>query len=607
MSEKKKNPINEFIWYCSGLNVRALSGLSNQRAQYFGLGGMNLFSSFLTWFLTSIAVYIAFSKISIVGAILIGAVFSFLSFIINRQTINTISNSTYNGAKSSKKLVLVPIILFGLFISILVSTPIKLFLFNIQSESTLLIRLSELNEILDTNISSKITSWSITIIVLLIMLAPALTAYVTLNKTKVKNRSTLLNEFMWFCAGANKEILRRCPNDYSKYFGIGGTILFTAMMATLSGGYAFFTAFDNPTMAIFFGLFWGALIFNLDRFIVNTMYSDGKHTISWLEILGGLPRMIIAIFLGVVISYPLELKLFEDEINLSIETLKNKSLLERNNDMSEIYDGSINSSSAEITDARNQQGDLKLEKQSAYDEWKEIKKIPKQKSYFDTTVNKRVYYTVYVWPPEYEEKKDIYDQISAQNDSSIASLDIDIARSQNDIANKKSEKSGRETEYAAKVEALNDLSTRMEAFAFLKEEKPAVDNASLLIMILLVLIEIAPVLFKVMMASGDYDVILHEEKERIRVTEMVKSSKHNDWANTEIMKVVDENKKKVDEKRNELNAELAANDELLKAISTAQAEIAKIAIEKWKKEEIKKAKINPGSIIQSNSINNPIP
>lgn len=105
-----------------------------------------------------------------------------------------------------------------------------------------------------------------------------------------------LNEFLWICAGADRKVLRQCPTDYAKYAGIGGTILFTALMAMLSGGYALFSVFNNGYYAFFFGIFWGLLIFNLDRFIVNTMYSDGKVTISWKEFYSGLPRIIMAIF-----------------------------------------------------------------------------------------------------------------------------------------------------------------------------------------------------------------------------------------------------------------------------------------------------------------------
>ena len=61
-----------------------------------------------------------------------------------------------------------------------------------------------------------------------------------------------INYFLWWCAGARPEILEEYPTEHSKYFGIGGTILFTALMASFAGGYAFFTAFQNSFLAIIF-------------------------------------------------------------------------------------------------------------------------------------------------------------------------------------------------------------------------------------------------------------------------------------------------------------------------------------------------------------------
>ena len=78
-------------------------------------------------------------------------------------------------------------------------------------------------------------------------------------------------------------------------------------------------------------------------------------------------------------------------------------------------------------------------------------------------------------------------------------------------------------------------------------------------------------------------------------------SRDNDWANTEILKTTEENKKKIAEKKNELNTELNSNLELLSSIAKAQSEIAQIAIEKWKQDEINKASLNPMNIIQSNA------
>ena len=67
-------------------------------------------------------------------------------------------------------------------------------------------------------------------------------------------------------------------------------------------------------IALIVAMFWASMIFFLDRFITNTMYSDGKTTVSWLEFRSALPRILISIFLGIVISAPLELEIFDQEI-----------------------------------------------------------------------------------------------------------------------------------------------------------------------------------------------------------------------------------------------------------------------------------------------------
>lgn len=137
-----------------------------------------------------------------------------------------------------------------------------------------------------------------------------------------------LKEFFWWCAGADKPLLRMCPGEHSKYMGIGTVIFFTALMAIFSSYVAIsyvFGGVDAKTGDLvwnkFAGLFaflWGLMIFFLDRFITNTMYSDGKVTISWRELRSALPRILISIFLGIVISAPLELKIFKHEIDQQI-------------------------------------------------------------------------------------------------------------------------------------------------------------------------------------------------------------------------------------------------------------------------------------------------
>ena len=80
------------------------------------------------------------------------------------------------------------------------------------------------------------------------------------------------------CSGADIDILTNSSKaEQIKYAGIGGTVFFTAVMAAIASSYALFTVFDNYFVAIGFGLVWGLLIFNLDRFIVSTIKkSDNK-------------------------------------------------------------------------------------------------------------------------------------------------------------------------------------------------------------------------------------------------------------------------------------------------------------------------------------------
>ncbi|MHA7058779.1 DUF4407 domain-containing protein [Aquimarina sp. M1] len=133
----------------------------------------------------------------------------------------------------------------------------------------------------------------------------------------------MLKKIFIMCSGADANILAGSSHgEQNKYVGIGATVFFTSLMAFLSASYALYTVFDNYFTSVFFGLVWGLLIFNLDRFIVSTI----KKKDNFLdELLQASPRIILAVIIAVVISKPLELKIFEKEID--------QVLLEQKNDL----------------------------------------------------------------------------------------------------------------------------------------------------------------------------------------------------------------------------------------------------------------------------------
>jgi len=67
----------------------------------------------------------------------------------------------------------------------------------------------------------------------------------------------LLKRFFLMCSGATREILYApsCLTELNKYAMLGAIIFFTAGFATLSGGYAAYTAFSDTAVATALGVF----------------------------------------------------------------------------------------------------------------------------------------------------------------------------------------------------------------------------------------------------------------------------------------------------------------------------------------------------------------
>lgn len=386
----------------------------------------------------------------------------------------------------------------------------------------------------------------------------------------------LLNEFLWICAGVNRKLVRQCPTDYAKYAGQGGLILFTGLMAALSGGYAFHTIFRSIPLAIAFGIFWGLLIFNLDRFIVNTMYSDGKHTISWFELMAGMPRIIIAIFLGIVISTPLEMKIFEDRIEtqMAIDNQRRVDGVDENSQNAikerDEYNVELNRMNAERRELASRYDDAVAE----YSE--EIEGIRTGKK-GEGPIARALKIKV-------DQMKNSLDDWDNINRDRLAYLDTRIREINAGLQRRRDE-----------TQQLGDnegFCVRYEAFANIKKENEAVHIVSIFIMLMFIIIEIAPTFFKMMVAFGPYDDLLRmeHEKKKIYADEVIGKLKNEFNTAMTISTKTNEEKEII---------ELKNNKELLVKIANIQSEVLEVAIQKWREEELKKAKNNPSTFIKN--------
>lgn len=343
-----------------------------------------------------------------------------------------------------------------------------------------------------------------------------------------------------------------CPGDHSKYTGIGTVILFTAIMAFFSSSFALSYVFkpetqsDNfSTIGIIAGSVWAAMIFFLDRFITNTMYSDGKVTISWEEFCGGLPRILIAIFLGIVISAPLELKIFNDEINdlLKADIIKSNQAQVKEDPLYVTMLEKVNIAKDEYN--RQTKAARKFLNKSNADSLYYDKEKLESGSSISTTPSKssdgkggtmntftRTSSTSYTYDKKFNEKKwneDKEKQEQKTEDSRIVYLSkLD---SLENLKTKLNEQycSDSIINKAIFNKGLNDRLSKLHDIA--KKGYVSWDwcgetldtlihtwwwylfnSAVGLIMLLFILIDISPVLYKMMLADGVYDNYLHQEK-----------------------------------------------------------------------------------------------
>ena len=175
----------------------------------------------------------------------------------------------------------------------------------------------------------------------------------------------MLHHFFIFCSGADTQILETCSNgERTKYAGIGATVFFTAVMAFIASGYALYTVFDSVYTAVFFGLIWGLLIFNLDRYIVSTIK---KRDNRWNEIWQATPRIILAVIIAVVISKPLEMKIFEKEINQVLLEEKNTMTLANKEQLALQYTPTIESLNQDIVGLKEEIVTKEAETNALYD------------------------------------------------------------------------------------------------------------------------------------------------------------------------------------------------------------------------------------------------
>ncbi len=301
----------------------------------------------------------------------------------------------------------------------------------------------------------------------------------------------MLQRFFIFCSGGDTKILEECsPGEQTKFAGIGATVFFTAVMATIAAAYALYTVFDNYITAIFFGLIWGLLIFNLDRFIVSTIK---KRDSFFDELLQASPRILLAIIIAIVIAKPLEMKIFEKEINQVLLEEKNTMTLENKDQLALLYTPSIEALTSNVASLKKEITDKEIEVNELYDVY-----IGEAEGRIGTELLGK--------GPVYQEKRDKHDAELVALQELRTTNAAKITETETQIATLSAEYQAKVTETQPIIDGFDGLMARVNAL----EKLPWLP--SFFIFMLFLAIETSPILAKLLSPKGAYDLKLEEQE-----------------------------------------------------------------------------------------------
>jgi hypothetical protein len=364
----------------------------------------------------------------------------------------------------------------------------------------------------------------------------------------VFKNSNKLTRFFWWCAGADERLLdEHCPaSDHVKYFCLGGIVLATGFLAFLSSTYGFYTVFAPKgedamdvivntewiLISCIMGIIWGYIIFNLDRFIISsTGKGDGKDTISASEFLNAIPRLLMALILGVVISAPLETRILKTEIDAEL-SIKQEVYLDKLNTASDsLMDKQIRTWQSKIDPIQK-----RIDDQKKYIETRRLE-IKNQRGLLELEAEGKTGSGTPGRGPAYRDKKENLDKMELElNDLGKKSEQGEL-ETRNEIENYKTEirkiDAQRISKRADNVKRAQNLDGLLERIKISHEIGGWIPW---LILGMFLCIEMGPILFKLMMSKTPYDYLSENQKELLKAKAgiLVQHQSHNDGSGKEV-------------------------------------------------------------------------
>jgi len=327
---------------------------------------------------------------------------------------------------------------------------------------------------------------------------------------------TILKDFFLFCSGVNLTILKRTPTETNKYVGIGATIFFTGVFAAIAAAYALSTVFDMYWLIVPIAIIWGLMIFNLDRFIVSTMKKKGSFS---KDIVAATPRIVLAILISIVIAKPLELKIFESEIEAELVKMEQENYKEQDDLVKDRYVASIDSIKSEVAALKNEI--------SAKQEERDALTLAAIQEADGTGGSMRKNLG-----PIYKTKKAASDKVQSELNELVATNSGLITSKQSRITQLESDQA-RDMATLQRV-TLSGFAARIEGLERASDRSNAILIANLFIMLLFIAVETAPVLTKLMLDRSPYDYMLDKHEHKFEMNHKIFTSKQTNDVMSEV-------------------------------------------------------------------------
>src|SRR5262245_29430253 len=302
--------------------------------------------------------------------------------------------------------------------------------------------------------------------------------------------------FLWWCAGVVPDTLRLYPSEKAKYEGIGGAVFTTGVLAFFSGFYAIYSTLAGGPygilLSVFFEIIWPLAVFTLERYIVSSLRKPTDHAVRWRQRLRetwlpALPRFGLAVLIGITLSKPLELRLFQNAI--AGQAAINRDLEVSAKRASLIQSSSLGSLETEMKTLTEEVAQSEARAQFLEDEFQKEA---------DGTGGSRRY--------GYSEVARLKETAAVQARQQVGALQQRLQLVQSERDKITAQTNGQVETFRQNLG--DDFLTKLRALSELSANSSAVWWISSFIVFLLVGIEITPVLVKLLSPIGPYDVKL---------------------------------------------------------------------------------------------------